>query len=100
MQRASALVLVTVATVGSNVLAAQAEPAVEIRISETGTCLLRNLNLPCSEVQEKLRELRIPPDAHIYLSVDPQASFYAVSAALEGLRQTSLKIGYANVQVP
>jgi hypothetical protein len=95
MQRAPAFILVALATAGSNYLGAEPEVAVEIGISEIGTCLLRNLNFPCSDLGAKLR---IPRNVQIHLSVDPKASYYAIGAALEGLRQTGFKLGYANVK--
>ena len=98
MRQTREFLLVTLATLGSNALVAQTETAVDIGISEVGTCLIGNLEIPCSEVGKNLRELRTPPDAHIHLTVDPRASYYAVSAALEGLRHTGLKLGYVNVR--
>jgi biopolymer transport protein ExbD len=98
MHQPLALLLATLATLGSAALGAQTEAALDVRISETGTCLIGHLDIPCSEVREKVRELQRLPDTHIHVSVDPRASYYAVNAALEGLRKTGLKIGYANVQ--
>ncbi len=98
MRQTRAFILASLLPLGFNALVAEAQTAVVLRITEIGTCLIGKLDVPCSDVGEKLREMRIPHDAPIQLSVAPHASFYAVSAALEGLRHTGLKLGYTNVQ--
>ena len=98
MRQKSTFLFGAIVTLGVNALTAQPETPVDIRISEVGTCLIGNFDVPCSEVGEKLRELGNPPHVQIHLSVDPRVSYYAVSAALEGLRRTGLKLGDVNVQ--
>lgn|ERR1700722_5886898 len=98
MRQRRVFILASLVTLGSNALVAETQILMDLRITEIGTCLIGNLDIPCSEVGEKLREMGIPHDAHIQLSVDPHASYYAVSVALEGLRHTGLKLGYVNVQ--
>ena len=98
MRQAPAFLLTTLATLGANALFAQTQAVVDIRISERGTCLIGSVDIPCSNVVKTLRERRTPPDARIHLSVDPHASYNAVSAALQSLRGTGFKLGYVNVQ--
>jgi hypothetical protein len=67
-------------TLGSNPLLAQPEQAVDIHISGE-TCLIGNLDVPCSDVGAKLRELgviafsewsmRVGRFTATYLTTDP-----------------------------
>jgi len=99
MHKKPAFLLGALATLGFTPVLAQVEAAVTVRIS-ADTCLIRDLNVPCSDVGAKLRELGVPSDADIRLSGDKSASYRAVSAALESIRSAGFqfKIGYVNVQ--
>jgi len=98
MHKAPASLLAALVTLGSNSLSAQTETVVHIRVSSE-TCRIDNVDVPCSDVGAKLGELGTPLGAHLQLSVDKNASYAAVSAALESIRRSpfKLKIGYVNV---
>ena len=99
MHQAPTFLLAALVTLGPNSLPAQTETAVQIRISGE-TCLIGNLDVPCSDVGAKLRELGTPLDAHIDLSGHSHTSYEAIRAAIESLRRAGFKfkIGYVNVQ--
>ena len=99
MHQAPTFLLAALVTLGPNSLPAQTETAVQIRISGE-TCLIGNLDVPCSDVGAKLRELGTPLDAHIHLSGNTHASYRATSAAIDSLRRAGfkLKMGLINVQ--
>jgi len=80
-------------------LAAQTEAAVQVHVSAE-TCLVGNLDISCSDVGAKLRELGTPLNAQIHVIGDAQASYKATSAALQSLRSAgfNLKVGYINSQ--
>jgi hypothetical protein len=80
-------------------LGAQTEAAVQVHVSAE-TCLVGNLDISCSDVGAKLRELGTPLDAQIHVIGDAHASYKATSAALQSLRSAGfkLKVGYINVQ--
>ena len=99
MQRAAAFLLAALVTLCSIPLPAQTETTVHIFVSAE-TCVIGNLELPCSDVGAKLRELGTPLDAHIDLSGHSHTSYEAIRAAIESLRRAGFKfkIGYVNVQ--
>jgi biopolymer transport protein ExbD len=99
MRKTPAFLLAVLVTLGSKSLPAQTKTAVDVRVSAE-TCLIGNLNVPCSDVGENLRKLGVPLDAHIHLSGDKHMTYSATSAALESLSRAGykLKIGYVNVQ--
>ena len=99
MQQARAFLLAAVVTLRSVPLPAQTETTVHIFVSAE-TCVIGNLELPCSGVGAKLRELGTPLNAHIDLSGHSHTSYEAVRAATESLRRAGfkLKMGYINVQ--
>jgi hypothetical protein len=99
MHQKPVFLLATLVTLGSNPLLAQPEQAVDIHISGE-TCLIGNLDVPCSDVGAKLRELGTPLNAHLHLIGDTRTSYKATSAAMESLRRAGfkLKMGYMNVQ--
>lgn len=76
-------------------LAAQTEVAVQVHVSAE-TCLVGNVDVSCSDVGAKLRELGTPLDAQIHVIGDAHASYQATSAALQSLRSAGfkLKVGY------
>ena len=73
----------------------QTQTVVQIRISSV-TCMVGKLNISCSDVGAELLKLGMPPDADIHVRGDAQASYSAVSAALESLRSAGFKfkVGY------
>ena len=99
MHQTPAFLLVALVTLGSTSLLAQTETAVYIRVSAE-SCLIGKLDVPCSDVAAKLRELGTPLDAHIHLSVDAHASYRAASAAIESLQGSGFKfkVGQVNVR--
>jgi biopolymer transport protein ExbD len=99
MVKTPVFLLAVLVTLGSKSLPAQTKTAVDVRVSAE-TCLIGNLNVPCSDVGENLRKLGVPLDAHIHLSGDKRMTYSATSAALESLSRAGykLKIGYVNVQ--
>jgi hypothetical protein len=99
MRKTPAFLLAVLMTLGSKSLPAQTKTAVDVLVSAE-TCLIDNLNVPCSDVGENLRKLRVPLDAHIHLSGDKRMTYSATSAALESLRRAGykLKMGYVNVR--
>lgn len=80
-------------------LAAQTEAAVQVHVSAE-ICLVGNLDISCSDVGSKLRELGTPLDAQIRVIGDAHASYKATSAALQSLRSAGfkLKVGYISSQ--
>jgi len=99
MRQTPAFLLAALVTLGSSPLLAQTETTVRIFIGAE-TCLIHNLDVPCSDVGAKLRELGTPLDAHIQLSGHTHSGYKPTSAAIESLRRAGfkLKIGYVNVQ--
>jgi biopolymer transport protein ExbD len=100
MNRAPTYLLAVLVALASSFLLAQNETAVQIRISAGEICLIGDLDVSCSDLGAKLRDLGTPLDATIQLSVDTRASYDATSAAIDSLRRAGykLKIGYINVQ--
>lgn len=98
IHQAPAFLFAALVTLGSSPSPAQTETAVQILISAQETCLIGDLDVPCSDVGAKLRELGTPLDAHIHLSGDTHASYKATSAAIESLRGAGfkLKMGWIN----
>jgi len=99
MRQAPAFLSAALVILGSNPLPAQTETTVHIFISAE-TCLIGNLEVPCSDVGAKLRELGTPLDAHIDLSGHSHSGYEATRAVIESLRRAGfkLKMGYINVQ--
>ena len=97
----SAFLLAALATPGSDSLRAQTETTVHIFVSAEN-CVIGNIELRCSDVGAKLRELGTPLDAHIDFSGHSHTSYEAMRAALESLRRAGFrfKIGYVNVREP
>ena len=51
-------ILASLVFLGSNALVTEAQTPADLRITEIGTCLIGNLDIPCSDVGEKLREMQ------------------------------------------
>jgi hypothetical protein len=101
MQRAPTFLLAALVTLGPIPLPAQTETTVHIFISAE-TCVIGNLELPCSNVGAKLRELGTPLDAHIDLSGHSRTSYEAIRAAIDSLQRAGFKfkVGYVNAKEP
>jgi hypothetical protein len=99
MHQKPAFFLAALVTLGSSRLLAQPEQAVDIHIWRE-ICLIGNLDVPCSDVGAKLREMGTPLNAHLRLIGDTHTSYKATSAAIDSLRRAGfkLKMGYMNVQ--
>jgi biopolymer transport protein ExbD len=91
-------VLLGLVALGADVLSAQTQAPVDLRITERGTCMIGTSDIPCSEVGKKLHELRVTPGSPVHLRVDPKASYGAVSTAVASLRGTGVKLGRVNVE--
>jgi hypothetical protein len=101
MQRAPTFLLAALVTLGPIPLPAQTETTVHIFISAE-TCVIGNLELPCSNVGAKLREMGTPLDAHIDLSGHSHTSYEAIRAAIDSLQRAGFKfkVGYVNAKEP
>ena len=95
----SQIIFAALAVVTSTALFAQTEVTVTVRVA-LQFCVAENVSVSCSDVRTTLRELRTPPEAHINFSVDKDARYEDVSAALGSIRDAGfkLKLGYVNVQ--
>jgi biopolymer transport protein ExbD len=92
MHQAPAFLLTALVTLGPNSLPAQTKTTVHIRISARETCLIGNLDVSCSNVGAKLRELGTPLDADIHLSGETHVSYRVASTAMDSLRRAGFKL--------
>jgi hypothetical protein len=98
MRQTSSLLLIAATTFGVGATSAQTNSDVTIHISSRQTCLAGSLDVPCSDVGAKLRDQKIPLDAHIHLIAGSDSRYQTISAALTSLRDAGfrLKLGYIN----
>ena len=92
MRQALAFFLAVLVALASDSVGAQAKTTVRIRISAQGTCLIGSLDVSCSDVGAKLRELGTPLDADIHLSGDTHVSYQLASTAMDSLRRAGFKL--------
>ena len=99
MPRPSAFLLAALVMLGATPLPGQTKATVHIFVSAEN-CVIGNLELPCSGVGERLRELGTPLDAPIDISGHSHSSYEAMSALLDSLRRAGFKfkMGYVNVR--
>jgi len=100
MHRAFALLFAFFAASWGYAVPAQTEQDWVITIHVDGTCETAGLRVPCREIGPKLDQAGIPPTASIRFSIDRDAHYDAVSAALESVQHAGLKmkkVGYINV---
>ena len=99
VHRSHLLLLLAAAAAGVGTACRATPPEVMIHVSGE-MCAAGSLNVPCSEIGAKLREVGTPRDAHIRFAREKGATYRGISAALTSLLAAGFrfKVGYVNVR--
>ena len=71
---------------------AQVSPGVEIRVSNSKTCYIADVGVPCKEIGAKLRAMKVESTVHIHVVGDLDVSYELVHDAIESLHQAGYSI--------
>jgi hypothetical protein len=91
MHRALPLLLVLVAALLPDAVAAQTKPTVWITIASDGSCLASGEHVSCREIGAKLRAAGVPLDAYIQFTGDSYVSS-PLLGAMDSLKAAGYKI--------
>jgi hypothetical protein len=91
---------ITLATAAAGILVAGAyaqsplRPTVGIQFSTHQTCLIEGVDIPCTEVGNKLRAMRTPLNADIHLMGDPDGKAATLMQLLTSAKKSLEQAGY------